>query len=89
MAQQQVNARLPEDLTLKLDRIARISGRSKAWHLQKAVASYIDRESQFFEAVQRGKDDVAAGRTVPHEQAKAEFAAWVEEYSAKPVADAD
>ncbi len=83
MTQTQVNARLPEELTAKLDRIAQISGRSKAWHLQQAVEAYVGREQHYLDEIQKGIDSYDTHGGIPHDKVKADIFARIEMHRLK------
>jgi predicted transcriptional regulator len=59
--------RLDEQLAEQLDAIARLTERSKTWHIERAIRDYIAREMEFLEAVEEGLRADAAGDVVEHE----------------------
>jgi len=75
--------RLSPDLKDKLDRLVRITRRSKSFLAVEATSAYVDRELEIVEGIQRGLADVRAGRTVPHEQVVAEIAAMLDAIEAR------
>lgn len=75
--------RLSPDLKDKLDRLARITRRSKSFLVVEAISAYVDRELEIVEGIQRGLADVRAGRTVPHEQVVAEVDALLDAIEAR------
>lgn len=75
--------RLSPDLKDKLDRLARITRRSKSFLAVEAISAYVDRELEIVEGIQRGLADVRAGRTVPHEQVVAEVDALLDAIEAR------
>lgn len=60
-----------------LDRLADLTKRSRSYLAAEALEQYLAEELDIVEGIQRGLDDVAAGRTVPHEQVMAELKAIV------------
>ena len=62
--------RLPSEVKEQLGVVAKHTRRSKSFLAGEAVASYVAREMAIIERIQRGIDDMEAGRVVPHEQAK-------------------
>ena len=64
--------RVSAELKEKLGRLARGTRRSRAFLAAEAVSAYVERELEIIEGIQRGLVDVAAGRTLPHEQVMAE-----------------
>lgn len=71
--------RVPVEVRDKLARIASGTQRSKSYLAAEAVAAYVERELAIIEGIQEGMADIAAGRTVSHTQAMAEFRAIVDE----------
>lgn len=63
--------RLDPQLKEKLGRLAEGTRRSRSFLAAEAVETYVDRELALIEGIQRGVADVAAGRTVSHEDAMA------------------
>ena len=61
--------RLDPQLKAKLGRLAEGTRRSRSFLAAEAVETYVDRELAIIEGIQRGVADVAAGRTVSHEDA--------------------
>jgi predicted transcriptional regulator len=65
--------RVGTDVKEKLGRLARNTRRSKSYLAAEAVSTYVDRELEIIEGIQRGLADVEAGRIVPHDEAMAEI----------------
>lgn len=63
--------RLDPQLKAKLGRLAEGTRRSWSFLAAEAVETYVDRELAIIEGIQQGVADVAAGRTVSHEDAMA------------------
>ncbi|HLH51380.1 MAG TPA: ribbon-helix-helix protein, CopG family [Roseiarcus sp.] len=61
-----ITARVEDDLARRLKRLAIVQGRSKSWLVGRALESYIDSELAFVEAVEEGRREMRAGRTIPH-----------------------
>jgi predicted transcriptional regulator len=55
------SVRLDDATTRQLDALALATDRPKAWHLERAIRSYIESEAAFIEAVQRGRAQARAG----------------------------
>jgi predicted transcriptional regulator len=70
--------RISPDVKDKLGRLAQGTRRSRAFLASEAVEAYVDRELEIIEGIQRGLADVAAGRTVPHDEAMAELQAAID-----------
>jgi predicted transcriptional regulator len=69
--------RVPVALKEKLGALARGTRRSKSFLAAEAVSAYVERELEIIEGIERGLDDVAAGRVVPHDEVTAEARALV------------
>lgn len=69
--------RVPVALKEKLGVLARGTRRSKSFLAAEAVSAYVERELEIIEGIERGLDDVAAGRVVPHDEVTAEARAIV------------
>lgn len=70
--------RVSNDLKERLGRLAHDTRRSKSFLAAEAVSAYVDRELEIIEGIQRGLDDVKAGRVVSHADAMDEIEAAIE-----------
>lgn len=70
-----VTARLDDETLAGLDKLAGYHERSRAWLVAKAIKQYVKEESEFFDFVQQGADDIARGDYVTHEELVAEIRA--------------
>ena len=61
--------RLDPQLKAKLGKLAEGTRRSRSFLAAEAVKTYVDRELAIIEGIQRGVADVAAGRTLSHDEA--------------------
>jgi predicted transcriptional regulator len=68
-----IGARISKELDLDLARLAAATGRSKSWLVADALASYVQAEKAFIEAVQEGIKAYEEGRVVDHETVVAEL----------------
>ena len=64
--------RVPVDLKDKLGRLARGTRRSKSFLAAEAVSAYVERELEIINGIERGLEDIAAGRVVPHDEVTAD-----------------
>ena len=64
-----MTVRLPPELKERLGKLAERTRRTKSFLAGEAIADYVARELAIIEGVQRGLEDVRAGRVVPHEEA--------------------
>ncbi|MFZ2995682.1 CopG family ribbon-helix-helix protein [Sphingobium sp.] len=74
--------RMPSDLKDKLERLAQGTRRSRSFLAAEAVAAYVERELEIIEGIQRGLDDVAAGRVVSHDTVSANARRIIEDAKA-------
>jgi predicted transcriptional regulator len=72
-----ITVRLPQEIEDKLGRLASSTRRTKSFLAGEAIADYVRRELDIIEGINRGLEDVRAGRVVPHEQAMAELDAAI------------
>ena len=79
----QLNARVDKDIAEQLDRLAALTGRKKVWHLNEALRAYIAYETQFIEAVERGRTQARAGQSRPFEDYAAELKARIDAQQAQ------
>lgn len=70
--------RVPLDVSDKLGRLSKGTRRSRSFLAAEAVAAYVDRELAIIEGIGRGLDDMAAGRTMPHDAVMDEIDAIVD-----------
>jgi predicted transcriptional regulator len=66
---------LTDEQKARLEQIAAAREETLVATVQEAVAEYLDYDAEFRKAVQEGLDDVAAGRTRPWTDVKAELRA--------------
>lgn len=70
--------RISPDVKDKLSRLAQGTRRSRAFLASEAVEAYVDRELEIIDGIERGLADVAAGRTVTHDEAMAAVRAAID-----------
>ena len=68
-----IGARISEDLDRDLVKLSAATGRSKSWLVADALASYVESERAFVEAVEEGIKAYEEGRVVDHETVVAEL----------------
>lgn len=61
--------RVTPDLKEKLGRLANNTRRSRSFLAADAIESYVNRELQIIDGIQRGLADMKAGRVTPHDEA--------------------
>jgi predicted transcriptional regulator len=70
--------RLDSATKSRLEELAQHTRRTKSFLAGEAIADYVERELKIVEAIQRGLEDVKAGRTVPHDVAIARLRATID-----------
>lgn len=78
-----ISTRVDQETLALIDAAAQAQGRSRAWFVANAVKRVAEVEADFAAFVQVGLDDIAAGRTVPHEEVMAELDARIAKYRAR------
>ena len=73
-----LTVRLPAELKEKLDALAESTQRTKSFLAAEAIADYVARETEIIAGVERGLEDMRAGRVVPHEEAMRRIRATIE-----------
>lgn len=74
-----ITARIDPETAALLDKVGAAQGRSRSWLVAQAVKKMAEEEAAYLAFIQEGLDDIAAGRTVPHE----DVMAWVAEKRAE------
>ena len=63
-----ISARIDAETAALLDKVAASRRRSRAWLVADAVKRMAEEEAEYLAFVQVGLDDIAAGRTIPHDE---------------------
>ena len=82
MASTTLTVRLTPELKARLGKLAERTQRSKSFLAGEAIGNYVERELEIVAGIERGLDDIKAGRVVPHEDVMADIDATIEK--AKP-----
>jgi predicted transcriptional regulator len=75
-ATQPVTVRLASDDVAKLDALAEATERSRAWHVEKALAAYLDLQAWQMQHITTGLAQLEAGEGIPHEEILADLDRW-------------
>ena len=67
--------RFDPEIRDQLDKMAVQIDRPRAWIIKEAVSQYLEREAWYLAAVQKGIDDMDAGREITHEEMGAQLRA--------------
>lgn len=66
--QSATTVRFDPETRAQLDKMAERIDRPRAWIIKEAVAQYLEREAWYLAEVQKGIDDMEAGREISHEE---------------------
>lgn len=69
-----VTSRIDAPLSMKVDRLAAKSERTRAWIVSKAIARYVDDELSLIDAIEAAEDEIDRGEYYTQEQMEA----WLE-----------
>ncbi len=83
MASTTLTVRLESKLKDRLGKLAAQTQRTKSFLAGQAIAGYVERELQIIEGIERGLEDMRAGRVIPHEEVMAQIHATIETARAK------
>ena len=73
MASEQFSLRLSKDTKIKLEELAKATGRTKAFLAQNAIEKYLELETWQIDAIRQGLKDVGENNTVSLDDVKAEW----------------
>jgi len=84
MASTTLTVRLPPELKDRLGKLAERTRRTKSFLAWEAIAGYVERELEIVSGIERGLDDMKAGRVVPHEDVMADIDATIKRAKTRP-----
>ena len=67
--------RFEPEIRKQLDKMSEQMDRPRAWIIKEAVAQYLERETWYLAEVQKGIDDMQAGREISHDEMAARLKA--------------
>ena len=73
MASTTLSVRLSPELKARLGQLAERTQRTKSFLAGEAIGNYVARELEIIAGIERGLDDMKAGRVVPHEDVMADI----------------
>ena len=71
-----VTVRVPKTLKARLAKLATATDRSSSWLAAHALEVYVENQEWQIETIRKGKKEVQAGRTVPHEKVERWLRSW-------------
>ena len=77
MADATFSVRLPGELVAQLSTLSASTDRSKNYWVREAVKRLVQSELDIVAGIERGGEDIAAGRVVPHKEAMRRIGAVV------------
>lgn len=70
------SVRIDHELERRLEKLAELTGRPKAWYIRQALESYLRQEEWLTEAIQEGVRAADEGHFAFDEDVRAAFAKW-------------
>jgi predicted transcriptional regulator len=68
MSNNVITTRVSDEVLAMIDQLAESRERSRSWIVSKLVEAAATKQIEMDGFIQVGLDDIAAGRTIPHEQ---------------------
>jgi len=72
-----LSIRVSPEIRERLEKLAVSTRRSKSFLAAEAIEAYVARELEIMEGIERGLEDMRAGRVIPHEEAMARIDATI------------
>ena len=66
-----LTVRIPPELKERLGELAERTQRTRSFLAGEAIGGYVERELDIIAGIERGVEDMKAGRVVPHDEAMA------------------
>lgn len=63
-----LSIRVPAKTKAKLEKLARLSGRSKSWHAAEALEGYVKYQTPIVQSIVKARDEAMQGKVVPHDE---------------------
>ena len=60
----------------ELERLANATNRSRSWHIEQALESYLDVQSWQIGQIEKSMAEIDTGKGIPHEEIKKELGNW-------------
>lgn len=73
-----LTVRLTAELKARLGRLAERTRRSKSFLAGEAIADYVAHELEIIDGIERGLEDMCAGRVTPHDEAMRRIRATID-----------
>ena len=72
-AEVSISAKVPEELSQQVDRLAAATRRNRSWVVEEALRLYLTQELEFLEAVEEGIREMEAGDVIDHSEVVADW----------------
>lgn len=73
---QAVSFRLRSEKVDMLERLATATDRSRSWHIEQALDSYLDVQAWQIAQIEKSMAEMDAGEGIPHEEIKKQLGTW-------------
>ena len=81
---QAISFRVPAEKVKELERLSKATDRPRSWHLEQALASYLEIQSWQVEQIEKSIAELDAGEGIPHEEIEKELLEWGKRDKTKP-----
>ena len=71
-----ISVRISTETRERLEALAKATERSRSWHIERALAAYLDVQSWQVAHIEAGIAALDEGRTVPHDAVRDWLASW-------------
>ena len=68
-----LSVRISRRLSAKLEKLAKLTGRTKSWLVDSFLAQQVDPEIEFAESIREAERSIDRGEGIPHAQIVEEF----------------
>ncbi len=73
---QAISFRIRSEKVDVLERLAKATDRSRSWHIEQALDSYLDVQSWQIDQIEKSMAEMDAGKGIPHEEIKKDLRNW-------------
>lgn len=63
-----LSIRVPAKTKAKLEKLAKLSGRTKSWWAAEAIDAYVDYQTPIVKGIREAQESLRAGKGVPQEE---------------------
>ena len=73
---QAISFRIRSEKVDELERLAKATDRSRSWHIEQALDSYLDVQSWQIDQIEKSMAEMDAGKGIAHDEIKKELRNW-------------